>query len=464
MSVFVGTQGRGVWRLRLDPPTADAGGPYSTPEGTNVTLDASASSDPDGQPLTYAWDLDNDGQFDDASGVTAAFDTVGQDGVFTVRVKVTAPGGASDVDDATVTVTNVAPSITTLTNDGPKPENTSVSINGVASDPGWLETLTGTIDWGDGSTEAIVGVLENVRPDATLTFSASHTYGDNGVFAVDVCVDDDDTTTCDTTNVTITNVDPTVTIDETGTVLINGVPTFLGQIGQPLAIPANVTDPGSDDETITWDWDDGSTDSETVLRNPPVSDPFPSPSIQPVDVDVSASHTWTDACFYQVDVDSADDDSGSGSDTANVVIVGDATRNRSAGYWFVQYNGKGPAEFDAATLQCYLDIVGYMSAVFNEVRDASTIPKAKIVLDAAKVGGNASKILDRQLLAAWINFANGAVGWTELVDTTGDGIPDTTFQNAILTAEAVRLNPASTKAQLLEQAKILEVINLRDGG
>ena len=44
-----------------------------------------------------------------------------------------APGGASDVDDATVTVTNVAPSIPTLTSNGPKPEKTAITINGVAS-------------------------------------------------------------------------------------------------------------------------------------------------------------------------------------------------------------------------------------------------------------------------------------------------------------------------------------------
>jgi hypothetical protein len=463
-TIYVGTQGRGVWRVRLRPPTADAGGPYSTPEGTNVTLSASGSSDPDGQPLTYAWDLDNDGQFDDATGVTATFDTVGQDGVFPVKVKVTSPGGASDVDDATVTVTNVAPAIPTLGNNGPKAENASVTVSGVASDPGWLESLTGTINWGDGSSEAVSGTLENVRPDATLTFSASHTYGDDGIFSVNVCVNDDDTQTCRSTNVTVTNVNPTTVIDETGTTLINGLPTFIAPIGVPVPIPANVTDPGSDDETVTWDWDDGTTDSEAVLRNPPAVDPDPSPSIQPVNVNVSKSHAWTDACFYQVTVTAADDDAGSGSDTANVIVVGLATLNRSAGYWFSVYSGRGPDTFDDATLECYLDIAGYMSAVFDEVRDASTIAKASTVLNAAKTGGNARKILDRQLLAAWLNFANGSVGWTQPVDTDGDAVPDTTFAAAITTAELVRLNPASTKADLLVQASILEVINLRDGG
>ncbi len=142
LTLYVGTQGRGVWRMSFSEPSADAGGPYTTSEGTNVTLDASGSSDPGGQPLTYAWDFDGDGEFDDASGASPAFDRVGQDGVFTVSVKVTDSDGAYDTDDATVTVTNVAPAVSNLASDSPRAENTALTVTGKVSDPGWLDVLT----------------------------------------------------------------------------------------------------------------------------------------------------------------------------------------------------------------------------------------------------------------------------------------------------------------------------------
>lgn len=442
-------------------PAADAGGPYSTPEGTDVTVSAAGSTDPQGSALTYAWDLDNDGQFDDGTGVSVTFTRVGRDGPKTIAVRATDSAGAFDDDTATVNVTNVAPTAS-VDAIAAQPELTAVTLSGIVSDAGWEDPLSVTVDWGDGETSSPSGVLENARPDATLTFSATHAYGDDGTFTVSVCPRDDDTTgTCVSTSATVGNVTPTATIDETGTILVNGVSTFVASVGVPVPFSGRTTDPGSDDLTTAWDWDDGAPapDVSTVwLVNPPGSDPQPSPSVQPRDVTDEEPHTFGDACLYVVGFSSTDDGGASAGDSVQVIIGGNAGTPRNAGYWQTQYRPR-PTAFSEAQRLCYLEMVGYMSAVFNEVRDASTVANAFDAMFVGGSNGSAQQQLDRQLLAAWLNFANGGFLYGELVDTDGNGSDDTAFSDVMAAAEAVRLNAASTEAALHAQRDVLERIN-----
>lgn len=105
-------------------PHARAGAPLTGFRATPLSFDATASSDPDGDPLTFAWDFDNDGLFGaaDTSVFGAGSDGVGatpsfsfpSEGSFTVAVRVTdAPaGGASPcgkVASTTVSIVNRAP-------------------------------------------------------------------------------------------------------------------------------------------------------------------------------------------------------------------------------------------------------------------------------------------------------------------------------------------------------------------
>jgi hypothetical protein len=50
------------------PPSANAGGPYTMVYGAALSLDGSASSDPDGDPLSYSWTIN--GQANAATGVS----------------------------------------------------------------------------------------------------------------------------------------------------------------------------------------------------------------------------------------------------------------------------------------------------------------------------------------------------------------------------------------------------------
>ena len=50
------------------PPIADADGPYTISVGDPLILNASGSVDPDGQIVSYMWDLDNNGSFETNAG------------------------------------------------------------------------------------------------------------------------------------------------------------------------------------------------------------------------------------------------------------------------------------------------------------------------------------------------------------------------------------------------------------
>jgi glucose/arabinose dehydrogenase len=92
------------------PPTAVA---HATPTGgdvpLNVQFDGSESSDPDpGATLFYAWDLDGDGEYDDADIVNPLY-TYGTIGSVTVGLRVTDDHGATSTDTIVITPGNHAP-------------------------------------------------------------------------------------------------------------------------------------------------------------------------------------------------------------------------------------------------------------------------------------------------------------------------------------------------------------------
>jgi hypothetical protein len=391
--------------------------------------------------------------------VSATFTRVGQDGAFTIGLRVTDASGVTDTGEATVTVTNVAPAVHL----GPiaaVSEGGTLTLSGFASDPGWLEALSATVDWDDGTGSYVLpGALENVRPDATLTFSQHHVYGDNAAFAVQVCASDDDAATCEAVSAVVTNADPTTSIAPSGQSTYDGVWAYVTHAGEAVTVEARSTDPGSDDLTLTWDWADGTSSVVVSLVNPPNADPPKSPSVQPRDETLSASHTYGDACLYGLEFRSRDDDGGSASDEAAVLIVGNAARMRSAGWWVSQYRPHPPNHYTPQVLECYLDIVVFISTVFDSPLDRLD---AVEILFPKQNSGTAARLFDRQLLAAWLNFADGAIGLSDPVDTDGDGVNDSSLGAALLAAENVRNNPASTREEVLLQKDILERINTRD--
>jgi len=97
------------------PPVADADGPYTAQQCRTITLDGSGSHDPNGELyadpdhpwhseiVSWEWDFNNDGLYDDASGETAIWSSCDLD-LHVVGLKVTNSFGESDEHDTVIDV------------------------------------------------------------------------------------------------------------------------------------------------------------------------------------------------------------------------------------------------------------------------------------------------------------------------------------------------------------------------
>jgi PKD repeat protein/N-acetylneuraminic acid mutarotase len=161
-------------------PIANAGGPYTGIEGSAVALNASASSDPDGDPLTYDWNF-GDGASSVNGGATPSH-TYADNGTYTVTVTVRDDHSHSSTSTSTVTVSNAAPIVAAFAGASIMPGDT-YSSSGTVSDAG-ADTFTGAVSWGDGNSSAL-----SVAGNA---YSSSHVYTTPGTYTVTVTITDDD--------------------------------------------------------------------------------------------------------------------------------------------------------------------------------------------------------------------------------------------------------------------------------
>ena len=417
-----------------EPPVADAGGPYAVDEGSDVQLDGTASSDPDGDTLTYSWTPV--AHLDNPSSATPIYDGV-DDTVDLLTLTVTDPGGLSDSDTTTVTVNNVAPTVT-ATGDTID-EGGTADVTATFTDPGVLDTHTATIDWGDGLPAESVPIVQGA---GLGSLQASHPYGDNGSYTVTVTLTDDDSGVgSDAATVTVANVDPVVDLNTDDKVVFPGGEAFVGRVNVPQTHDVTATDAGSDDLTVDW-----SFGTSTTYYNDGVGpDPFPSPlGTYPFTVDDTAEVVFTIPGVETIGVTVTDDDGGTADESLDKVITGDAERDFGNGYWKHQYTGNGQPQVDPAWLDGYLEIVAFVSGVFVEDVPLASPADAADVLSPS--GSDKREVATADLLAAWLHFASGAVAWDAAVPTGGR--TSAPFLDVMTEIESIVADPASTRADL----------------
>ena len=171
---YVGFDDGKIHRITVGPRAVATADPTSGLAPLTVDFDGSASTDPKGGSLAYAWDLDGDGQFDDSTAVKPSR-TYTQNGVVDARLQVTDALGASDIATVSISVGNTPPVASIAT---PSPSLTW-SVGDVINFGG---SATDAEDGAEPGSRLAWTVIVNHCPDACHAHTLQTSTGPGGSF------------------------------------------------------------------------------------------------------------------------------------------------------------------------------------------------------------------------------------------------------------------------------------------
>jgi PKD repeat protein len=185
--MYIGSIDGKIYCFGSNPLVAEAEGPYYGTQYVPVNLSGSATGGT--PPYSYAWDLDNDGQYDDATGATPSY-TWTIAGTYTIGLKVTDNTSTTSTDTAQVTITGNPnhPPYAPSKPSGPISGHTNVSYtyHTNATDPDADNVKYGW-DWnGDGTVDEWSSLVASGTID-----SRSHSWNVTGTYHVQVKAEDE---------------------------------------------------------------------------------------------------------------------------------------------------------------------------------------------------------------------------------------------------------------------------------
>ncbi|UCE38526.1 MAG: SBBP repeat-containing protein [Thermoplasmata archaeon] len=251
--------------------------------------------------VSYEWDFESDGVFDYQETASVALDgsfdglcdhVYGDDGVYTVTLRVTDENGATATDTCNITVLNVDPMVImeSVTMDveiglrvaGRKYNDVGMTLYEDGNNTGYvsIERLPGSPD------EQMVWIPLTL--DMTKTYSAIVTYipedppniGGNPVWIYIKLENGSIRTIHHTFNVQQSKKRDSEHWNHVAPWEVDLSSHF---IGLPFEITSHITDLGSDDEILTFTYG-SQAKTVTYLNNPPNPDTYPSPEVNPRDI------------------------------------------------------------------------------------------------------------------------------------------------------------------------------------
>ena len=240
--------------------------------------------------------------------------TYAQNGTYNVTVSVTdKDGGTGTSAVTTVTVANVAPTVSTpvvaptSTNEG---ASTPFTVSGTFTDPANAldQAYTAVVNWGDG-TPSNTAVVSGASNPFNYSFIGNHTYAQSGSYNVTISVTDKDggIGASSATVVTVANVAPTVSTPVVTPTTTNDGTNASFTVSGTFTDPANTLD---QPYTAVVNWGDSTTSTAVV-----------SGAGNPFGYSFSGAHAYATSANYNVTVSVTDKDGSTGTSAATVVSV-----------------------------------------------------------------------------------------------------------------------------------------------
>ena len=316
-------------------PVADAGADVTYAGGSTVTLDGSASSDPENDTLTYAW-TQTSGPSVSLSNATAANPTflapasTNVDQTLTFELVVSDGLASSTAESVTITIpSNLAPTVDAGT-DQTVVAGSSVVLAGSASDP---DTDPLTYQWTQTAGPSVV-----LTGSTTLSpaFTAPAKAATDQVLTFELVANDGTVdSAADSVSITIpANVGPTADAGSDATVAA----------GDTVSLDGSASIDG-DGDTLTYAWTQTGGPSVTLSDAASVSPTFTAPA------KAAADQTLTFELLVSDGITSSTTDSVSITIPANVGPTADAGADATvAGGASVTLDGSASADGDGDTL------------------------------------------------------------------------------------------------------------------